>query len=115
MRVGEPGPRRIAYDQSLNPIGHRRRRRNRVDADPLWRIGDGERTGDRSDPAFCRGVAIPAGNPHECHVRAHVDHRAAAGLDELRNPEAAAEKGTVEVELDSPPEFVEWGVDRGIV
>ena len=115
MRVGELGQPGIAGDQPPHPVGHRRRRRDRVDADFLRRVGDGERAGDRGDAAFRRGVAIPARHPHQRNVRAHIDHRPAARLDQLGDAEAAAEKCAVEVELDRPPEFIERGVDRGIV
>ena len=65
--------------------------------------------------AFRRGVAVEAGNPHQRHVRCHVDHRSAARGDDRRNAAAAADEGAVEVQPDHPPELVEIDVENAAV
>src|SRR5215471_16282306 len=40
MRVGKPGQRGVARDQLFDPLSHRRRWCDRVDANSLRRIGD---------------------------------------------------------------------------
>jgi hypothetical protein len=49
MRAGQPCQRSISRSQFFDPLGHRRRRRDRVDANSLWCIGDSRRTGDCGD------------------------------------------------------------------
>jgi hypothetical protein len=53
MRVGKPGQRGASRNQFFDPLGHCRRRRNRIAANSLWRIGDSEGTGDCGDPTLC--------------------------------------------------------------
>src|SRR5215813_1049950 len=115
MGVRKPRQRGVSRNQSLDPLGHRRRWRNRIDANFLRGIGDSQRTGDRSDAALCRGIAIAPGDPHQRDIRAHVDHRTAAGLHEFRYAEPAAEKCAVKVELDRAPEFIERRIDCSVV
>src|SRR6266853_1368457 len=67
-RAGRPsgarrlGDRHAAVDQPLDPLGHCRRGRDRVDPDLLRRIGDRQRAGDRGDAALGRGIAVAAGD-----------------------------------------------------
>src|SRR5713226_5761914 len=96
VRVGELLQCGVARHQRLDALGHRRRRGDRVDPHPLRRIGDGERAGDRGDPALGGGVAVAPRDPHQRDVRAHVDDRAAARFDDRGDAEATAQKGAVE-------------------
>ena len=41
MRVRKPGQGGVSRDQFLDPLGHGRRRRNRIDANSLRSVGDG--------------------------------------------------------------------------
>src|SRR5271165_1900291 len=115
MRVSKPGQSGVSGYQLFDPLGHGRRRRNSIDANPLWRIGDSQRTGDCGNPALCRRIAITAGDPHQRNIRAHVDHRTASGLDKFGDPEPATKECAVKVELYRPPEFIERRVDCRIV
>jgi hypothetical protein len=61
------------------------------------------------------GVAIAAGNAHQRDVGRHVDDRSATRFGDRRNAEAAAEEGAEQIEFDDAPEFLDRGVDDGVV
>ena len=63
VRVGELLQCGVAGHQPLYPLGHRRRRGDRVDPHLLRRIGDRQRAGDRGDAALGGGVAVAPGTP----------------------------------------------------
>jgi len=64
MRVGKRRQRGVSGDELFDPIGHRRRWRNCIEADSLRRIGDSQLPGDSRDPTLCRSIAIAAGDTH---------------------------------------------------
>jgi hypothetical protein len=68
MKVGQPRQRGVSRNQFFDPLGHRRRRCNRVDANSLQGVSDSKRTGDCGDATLCRGVAIATGDPHQRDV-----------------------------------------------
>src|SRR5260370_7256314 len=103
MGGGKPSQRRVSGDQPPDPIGHRRRWRDRVNADFLRRIGNGERAGDRGDAAFGRGVAIATCDAHKSAVRTPVAPPAATPLAKLRNPTPPPNTTPAKEQLIPPP------------
>ena len=53
--------------------------------------------------------------PIRGNVGRHVDDRSAAGPDDRRNAEPAAEEGSEKIEFDDAPEFHDRRLDDGVV
>src|SRR5690606_16891495 len=80
---------------------------DRVRSDAMIDVLRGERLGERNDSALCRGIRRLFRTDH-AEVRCEIDDGAPAGLYQMRDAVAAAQKRMQEIERDRAMPYLQF-------